>query len=545
MPASFAGRSAYLYLRVSTDDQAATGYSLPDQRDLLTRWAHSRGAAVAAEFVDDESAKSGTEIGESFARRPGWRALTAAVAAAPPALGGPDLVVVKDWSRFSRDTTDALVVVHQLRALGVEVQAATQEVDWSSPHALFQVLIPLASAETENRQRSINVKRGMRRAMKEGRFVAKPPYGYVRTRTADGRPSMAPDPETAPHVAAAFEMAGDPALTPAEAYRRMKAAGMRLVRSRFFTMLRDVTYLGRVAVPAWEEAGEAAQEVNGLHEPIVTEVQFARVQARLDRPRRTGHHSAGAHLAAMLPLRGHLRCPECSGLCSGSTPRSRSGKRYAYYICHRCNRQGRGTVFRKRAELVHDAFARHLRRVQLRPGVAALWGEVAARAADGEMRRAEEQARALRQRAEQAEERLAKAEDLYVDGKLSAEAFARLERRCEAERREAEDQLAGVGYDQARHAATVEHVRSGLHVCSRLHAAWERAGRSEEGAEARAGLVGSVWPSGVVFDGEGFGTTPPSPVIQLLEGVGATTNDGPPSESEGRPVGYAREDSNL
>ena len=56
--------TAVLYLRVSTKDQAARGndlegFSIPAQRDAVTRKAMSLGATIVQEFIDaGESARS-------------------------------------------------------------------------------------------------------------------------------------------------------------------------------------------------------------------------------------------------------------------------------------------------------------------------------------------------------------------------------------------------------------------------------------------------------------------------------------------------------
>ena len=44
---------AALYIRVSTDEQAKSGYSIPDQLQELQRHAQNRGYEVVEELVDD------------------------------------------------------------------------------------------------------------------------------------------------------------------------------------------------------------------------------------------------------------------------------------------------------------------------------------------------------------------------------------------------------------------------------------------------------------------------------------------------------------
>lgn len=49
-------RTAVLYTRVSSKDQARGGFSIPAQHKLLTDYARERGFYVAAEFSDVETA---------------------------------------------------------------------------------------------------------------------------------------------------------------------------------------------------------------------------------------------------------------------------------------------------------------------------------------------------------------------------------------------------------------------------------------------------------------------------------------------------------
>ena len=62
--------------------------------------------------------------------------------------------------------------------------------------------------------------------------------------------------------------------------------------------------------------------------------------------------------------------------------------------------------------------------------------------------------------------------------------------------------------------------------------------------EARDALAGSIWPSGLVFDGAGYRTTSGDDLIGLLVGVRVENGDGGPCEESRRPVRCARVDSN-
>ena len=51
-------KQAILYTRVSTDEQAIKGYSLPDQYEKLKAYCNLRNIDVVAHYQDDHSAKS-------------------------------------------------------------------------------------------------------------------------------------------------------------------------------------------------------------------------------------------------------------------------------------------------------------------------------------------------------------------------------------------------------------------------------------------------------------------------------------------------------
>jgi len=51
-------KTAILYLRVSTDEQALRGYSLRAQQEMLTNYCKLHGISILKIFTEDHSAKS-------------------------------------------------------------------------------------------------------------------------------------------------------------------------------------------------------------------------------------------------------------------------------------------------------------------------------------------------------------------------------------------------------------------------------------------------------------------------------------------------------
>jgi len=92
------------------------------------------------------------------------------------------------------------MMINTLRKLGVEPQAIEQPLDLNIPENKMMLAIYLAAPEVENDRRALNVIYGMRRVMREGRWLWKAPYGYTNTRTPDGLPTISVDEDEARHM---------------------------------------------------------------------------------------------------------------------------------------------------------------------------------------------------------------------------------------------------------------------------------------------------------------------------------------------------------
>lgn len=102
-----ATRRAVLYIRVSTEEQAKEGYSIPDQRRTLREHAGRKGYEVVEEVVDD--GYSG-----AFDGRPGLRRVLELAEA-----GAIDLVLAIKRNRYFRSRFHRLLWDRDLQELGV------------------------------------------------------------------------------------------------------------------------------------------------------------------------------------------------------------------------------------------------------------------------------------------------------------------------------------------------------------------------------------------------------------------------------------------
>ncbi|WP_257468899.1 recombinase family protein [Chryseobacterium sp. D764] len=83
-----------------------------------------------------------------------------------------DKVLFTKWDRFSRNAGDAYQMISILKKLGVEAQTIEQPLDLFIPENKMMLAIYLAAPEVENDRRALNTFHGMRRARKEGGWLA-------------------------------------------------------------------------------------------------------------------------------------------------------------------------------------------------------------------------------------------------------------------------------------------------------------------------------------------------------------------------------------
>lgn len=86
-------KSAYLYIRVSTDEQKLKGYSLPEQEDRLLNYCDSNNIEVKNIFREDFSAKD--------FNRPEWKKLLTTIRKSRSKER--DNILFIKWDRFSRN----------------------------------------------------------------------------------------------------------------------------------------------------------------------------------------------------------------------------------------------------------------------------------------------------------------------------------------------------------------------------------------------------------------------------------------------------------
>ena len=305
--------NAIIYIRVSTTEQAEFGYSLKAQEEVCLDYAKRNKYDVLKVF---------TEKGES-AKTTNRTQLQKMLDYTKENKSKIDILIVYKIDRLSRDVYDSLSLRIYLNKLGIELKSVSEPID-NSPIGKFSANLFSSLAQLDNDMRSERTSMGMKQAIKEGRWVWLPPYGY-KLEKSDGKSYLVINEDQANIIKEIFTLY-DNGYRGHELIERIKKKGLTLSKQTLSKILRNVAYKGMIKVNNW--FGE--EEIRGLHEPIIVEQLFNRIQFKLgvyknfQKPKILLHKD--------FPLRGIIHCPICGKKLTGSFSTGRN-KKYPYYRC--------------------------------------------------------------------------------------------------------------------------------------------------------------------------------------------------------------------
>ena len=265
-PSSHNNKRAVLYCRVSTVEQADEGNSLATQEKSSREFAAKNNFEIAENGIF-------IERGES-AKTANRTELNKLLAFCAQKKNGVSTVIVYKIDRLSRNTDDYSQLRLLLKRYGVEIKSTTEYFE-NSPAGRFMENIIANVAQFDNDVRAERCSSGMREAMREGRYVWAASVGFSNGATYNGKPTIASN-EVAPLVRKAFELVAAGLYATEDVRRRMITEGLQtpagkpISKQYFPKMLRNRVYAGWI-----EKFGESHK---GKFEPIISDQLFEQVQ---------------------------------------------------------------------------------------------------------------------------------------------------------------------------------------------------------------------------------------------------------------------------
>jgi site-specific DNA recombinase len=168
-------KRAILYARVSTDEQARSGYSLAQQLEALHEYAGREGYEVLDEVTDP--GQSGASL-----ERPGMDHVRDLVAA-----GGVSMVLAQDRDRFAREPAYHYLLRREFEEHGTTIRALNDRGDETPEGELTDAILDQL-AKFERAKTAERTRRGRLRKAREGKVIAgrQADYGFRYNASRDG-----------------------------------------------------------------------------------------------------------------------------------------------------------------------------------------------------------------------------------------------------------------------------------------------------------------------------------------------------------------------
>ena len=311
-----------IYVRVSTDIQV-DGYSIDEQIERLEKYCQARDWIIYDKYIDPGF--SGSNI-----NRPAMLKMITDIRD-----NKIDLVLVYKLDRLSRSQKDTLYLIEEeFLPNSVDFISMTENFDTSTPFgkAMIGILSVFAQLERENIKTRLAMGHVGRAKAGYWRGGSNPPIGYD---FIDGK--LVVNEYEALQVQLIFKMFLDGETINGiskymhEHYKNKYSSYKD--SSQTGTILKNKLYIGKIKYKG--------KEYDGVHEPIIDDETFNRVQARYKEisSKWSEHYRSPYHGKYLLS--GLLFCGNCGARYFVATSR-RKDKRYAYYKCY--SRDGNSTM---------------------------------------------------------------------------------------------------------------------------------------------------------------------------------------------------------
>ena len=474
-----------LYVRVSTEEQKEKGLSLPAQEQKLREYCKSKGWNVLKVFSEDHSAWKGFD-------RPAYEELKEYLESNKKNI---HYLLFTQWSRFSRDMTSSLIEFRHLEKLKIVPNAIEQWVDLTVPESLYLLGVYLAAPQVESDRLSKRTKDAMREGIRQGRWLWKAPYGYLNDKNAK---MIIPDPKTKELVRDIFSTYASGAFSIEEIRRAARIKDCYLSKQAFINLLSNPLYVG--LIPERDEKDNIIETHRGVHEALITEEIFTRVQAILNGKKKPYQNKT---CKDDFPLKGHLLCSSCGQIMTGSTSKGNGGL-YPYYHCQ----PKYGCKQRIKASIVNDSFGQYLDQFVVEKEVLDLYRLILEDVfrADDVVREGEK--KSLERTIEKVRDQKDKLDEKFLGDLLSPDDYNRMIKTL----KEKENNLIGQHFTIVK--ATTEfsgYINYTVLLLKDVKGYYTKASTS-----TKQKLISSIFPEKITFDNGMYRTARTNEVFSLL-----------------------------
>ena len=303
-----------LYLRVSTEDQAREGFSLPEQKERLETFCKFKGYEIVDYYEDAGiSAKTG-----NF--RPEFERLKEDIRSKRI-----NTIIALKLDRITRSIFDWEKLMTFLDENDAYIDCANDEVNTTNANGKMVSRLLMSVSQNEIERTSERTKVGLAGAIKQGHLPSQAPLGYKHENK-----KLVIDYSTKDVVVRIFELYynGNSYQTISNILNEEQVLGKTNWRDSTITaILENEVYKGdfvhgkRTKHPTYYE---------NVVEPLVSKEMWEDCQVQKKKNSR-----AYQRTLTYLFLQ-KIRCPRCNNLMGGKATKKKNGNVYYYYYCNDC-----------------------------------------------------------------------------------------------------------------------------------------------------------------------------------------------------------------
>ena len=157
------------YVRISVDDDPKNkNISIEHQREIIKDFVNETFPGSKLTFYEDRD-----KSGYTFEKRPGYQQMR------PLLMNGTyDILIVKDFSRFSRRNSKGLGELEDLRDAGRRIISIGDNIDFPNDDDWIRIQLAFLVNEMPVTDTSKKVKKVVEKRQEKGEWISAAPYGY-------------------------------------------------------------------------------------------------------------------------------------------------------------------------------------------------------------------------------------------------------------------------------------------------------------------------------------------------------------------------------
>ena len=304
---------AGIYIRVSTEDQAREGFSLPEQKERLKEFCQFKKYEIYKIYKD-------AGISAKNDKRPAYQEMLEDVKNKKI-----NVIVAFKLDRLTRSVYDIEKLMKTVNDLECDIDCLADESNTTTSNGRMVMRIMTSVSQNEIEKCSERTKVGLAGAIKQGHIPGPLPLGYQRIDK-----KMVPDPLTKDIVIRLYDLylEGKSYQTIANIYNEEKVLGKtNWCDSTISRMITNEIYKGDYM------HGKKKSKPNyyeNVVEPLVSKQKWEDCQYQKQRNARH-YERTGTYL-----FTNKLKCHKCGKFLGGCATTKKNGKKYYYYKCEKC-----------------------------------------------------------------------------------------------------------------------------------------------------------------------------------------------------------------